>query len=56
MRVAVKVQRPAARATVAADAALLRSAARAVEALRDPRTGEKLVRARALAAVDEFMV
>jgi len=53
--VAVKVQRPMARRLAAVDAALLRSLARAVEALQNPFAGgERLVRANVLGAVDEF--
>ncbi|CAK9010309.1 Uncharacterized protein sll0005, partial [Durusdinium trenchii] len=52
--VAVKVQRPEARRLAAVDAALLRSLARGVEALRNPLDGQRLVRANVLGAVDEF--
>eukprot|EP00959_Pyramimonas_sp_CCMP1952_P249940 5225016-Pyramimonas_sp.AAC.1 len=51
--VAVKVQRPGLREMIAADARLLRAGASAVESVNGA-DGQRIVRAEAVAAVDEF--
>jgi uncharacterized membrane protein len=52
--VAVKVQRPDILAPVAADSLILRTGAAALEMLRNPLTGERVLKPELVAACDEF--